>query len=208
MSTDFGQSVDWFRNTHFPVFGTSNLCSYIIYWEQSRRFYGPEGILLLGNPKLFEIAREVRQDELAEAQKIVEDLHDTLIAFRRQHGCGRGIAAPQIGIPLRIVYACLDAPIVMINPVLSNLSDEIVEVWDDCMSFPSIIVKLRRHRTCTITYRDLDWIKQSMDLDGDLSELFQHEVDHLDGILAIMRVIDPKYIIYKSQRHLVAELAE
>ncbi len=162
-------------------------------------------ILLLGNPKLLEKSREVRKDELGEVERIVRDLHDTLVAFRRHHGCGRGIAAPQIGVPLRLVYVYTETPLVFINPELTDKSDEMIQIWDDCMSFPDISVKLERNKTCTISYRDMEWKEQHMHLDGDMSELLQHECDHLDGVLAVMRAIDPKFIIYKSQRHLVEE---
>ena len=60
------------------------------------------------------------------------------------------------------------------------------------MSFPGLIVKVRRHRRAVIRYFDLDMKLQVMELEGDLSELLQHEYDHLDGILATMRAVDHK----------------
>jgi len=74
--------------------------------------------------------------------------------------------------------------------------DEMMEVWDDCMSFPELLVKVKRNKRCKIHYKDLDW-KNNV-LEGDLSELLQHEYDHLDGILAVQRAIDNKSFKIKN----------
>ena len=103
----------------------------------------------------------------------------------------------------RIVYMHIDSPVVFLNPVLKNKSEEMIELWDDCISFPDLLVRVRRHKRCTIEYRDNNWILQSLDLEDDLSELLQHEIDHLDGILAVMRDIDGKSFASTSQRHLL-----
>ncbi len=84
----------------------------------------------------------------------------------------------------------INQPTVFINPVLKLIGDEEIEVMDDCMSFPNLLVKVRRHKKSRILYRDMKWNEQEMVLEGDLSELLQHEYDHLDGILATMRAID------------------
>ncbi len=72
----------------------------------------------------------------------------------------------------------------------------------DCMSFPELLVNVRRHAHRTISFRDLAWGEQRMQLDGDLSELLQHECDHLDGILAVSPAIDEKSFGLRSQRKL------
>jgi peptide deformylase len=95
----------------------------------------------------------------------------------------------------------IDQPTVFVNPHLDQLSDEMIDVWDDCMSFPDLLVKVKRHRSCRITFCDLDWREQTMHLVDDLSELLQHEYDHLDGILAVSRVIDAQSFCLRSQRH-------
>ncbi len=160
-------------------------------------------ILLLGNPKLYEVATEVHPDELPGLAAAIEDLHDTMMDFRARHGFGRAIAAPQIDVMKRIVYMHVKEPFVLINPVLEDKSDELHEVWDDCMSFPGLIVKVRRHARCRIRFRDLEWNEREMALDGFLSELLQHECDHLDGILAVMRAIDERSFAFASQRDLL-----
>lgn len=152
-------------------------------------------ILKLGNPKLYEMSSPVEKTELSQLTPLIQDLHDTLIAFRNQYHAGRAIAAPQIGIQKRILYMYINQPTVFINPVLSFIGDEEMEVMDDCMSFPNLLVKVRRHKKIQILYRDMEWNEQEMLLEGDLSELLQHEYDHLDGILATMRAID-KYSFY------------
>ena len=86
----------------------------------------------------------------------------------------------------------------MINPELSNLSDEMIELWDDCMSFPSLLVKVRRHKKITVSYFDLNWQKHTKELEDAMSELIQHEYDHLDGILAVQRAIDKHSFKWKS----------
>lgn len=144
----------------------------------------------MGNPRLYQISSPVEKRELSQLSPVIQDLHDTLLAFRNQFHAGRAIAAPQIGIHKRIVYMYINQPTVFINPVLKLIGDEEIEVMDDCMSFPNLLVKVRRHKKSHILYRDMKWNKQEMLLEGDLSELLQHEYDHLDGILATMRAID------------------
>ena len=162
-------------------------------------------ILLLGNPKLLEICEPVREAQLEQIKPIVQDLHDTLMAFRAKYNAGRAIAAPQIGAMKRVVYMHIGEPVVFINPALDLKSAEMMELWDDCMSFPELLVKVQRHQRCRITYRDENWEKQTMLLEGDLSELLQHEADHLDGILAVQRAIDRTSFALRSQRHLLNE---
>lgn len=157
-------------------------------------------ILLLGNPKLYESCIPVKKDEIKEIRKVVKDLHDTLIDFREKYNTGRAIAAPQIGIMKKLLYMHIKSPVVFINPVLDDFSRETIQLWDDCMSFPDILVKVKRFKNCRITFRDLKWKKHSMMLEEDLSELLQHEVDHLNGILAIQRANDSKSIILKSEK--------
>lgn len=156
-------------------------------------------ILLLGNPLLYEISEPVTEDELEKIPLIIQDLHDTLLDFRDKHGAGRAIAAPQIGVMKRIIYMNVGTPITFINPELVEKSAEMMEVWDDCMCFPELLVRVMRHQTCRINYADPNWNSQSMYLEGDLSELLQHEYDHLDGILAVDRATDTRSICYKCE---------
>ena len=150
-------------------------------------------ILLLGNPKLHEISEPILKEELADIRPVIQDLHDILFEFKERfahYGAFRGIAAPQIGVMKRLIYMYIDKPVVFINPILTDLSDEMFEMWDDCMCFPNLLVKLKRHKTCTIHYTDMNWQPQTLHLEGSLSELMQHEYDHLNGILSTQLALD------------------
>lgn len=161
-------------------------------------------ILQLGNPQLYEKSQPVLEEEIETIQSAVTDLHDTMMNFRNQFGVGRAIAAPQIGLTKRILYMCIDeVSTVFINPRLEEKSEEMMELWDDCMSFPDLLVKVMRHKSCRIRYRNQYWEEESMFLHGDLSELLQHEYDHLNGVLAVARAIDSKSFALKSQKHLI-----
>ena len=152
-------------------------------------------ILLLGNPQLHDVSTSIERSELPELLPVIQDLHDILFEFKARfahYGAFRAIAAPQIGVMKRLIYMYIDKPVVFINPVLMDLSEEMFDMWDDCMCFPNLLVRLKRHQSCTINYLDLDWHLQTMHLDGSLSELLQHEYDHLDGILSTQRAIDEK----------------
>jgi peptide deformylase len=157
-------------------------------------------VLLLGNPKLYEISEFVEREELDKLEPILQDLHDTLMDFKKKYGAGRAIAAPQIGLMKRLVYMVIDKPIVFINPELSDRTKETMVVWDDCMCFPDLLVKVERHQRCRITYKDMKWKEDSIVVEGSLSELLQHECDHLDGVLAVSRAIDGHSFALKSQK--------
>ena len=157
-------------------------------------------LLKLGNPKLYESSSPVVPEELQQVEEWVRDLHDTLMEYRRIYGAGRAVAAPQIGVQKRLLYMFLDQPYVFINPVMEFPDDETYELLDDCMSFPGLMVKVRRYRRAVIRYVDMDWNSCEMRLEGDLSELLQHEYDHLDGILATMRAVDNKSLILAQMK--------
>lgn len=157
-------------------------------------------IRLLGDPRLYEVSEPVRREDLAALEASVRDLHDTLMDFKRRHGAGRAIAAPQIGLLKRLFYVYIDRPMVFLNPVLDGKSAETMELWDDCMCFPDLLVRVKRHGSCRIRYRSMDFAEREMRLEGDLSELIQHEYDHLDGILAVSRALDGRSFTLRSQR--------
>ena len=157
-------------------------------------------VLLLGNPQLYEVSKPVLREELGEMQDVVTDLHDTLLDFRSRYGAGRAIAAPQIGVMKRLIYMHIeDRPTVFINPMLDLKSKEMMDVWDDCLCFPDLLVRVKRHKSCRILYFDEQWNEKNLWLAGDLSELLQHEFDHLDGILAVSRAMDGQSFALKGQ---------
>jgi peptide deformylase len=154
-------------------------------------------VLLLGNPQLYQASKPVRKSELAELKPVIVDLHDTLMDFRDRTGAGRAIAAPQIGVPKRLIYFHVQYPVVLLNPVLDHKSKEKIIVWDDCLCFPNLLVKVKRHKRCRISFRDMQWREREWRLEGDLSELLQHEYDHLDGILAVSRALDKHSLAWR-----------
>ena len=161
-------------------------------------------ILLLGDPRLYELSRPCLREDGPELERIARDLRDTLADFRRRRGFGRAIAAPQIDEPVRMIFQEISEPLPMVNPVLTFLGDEKMTVWDDCMSFPDLLVKVERHRRIRLEYLDLGWERHEIELADDLSELLQHEYDHLDGILAVQRALDPKSFALASERRLLS----
>lgn len=147
-------------------------------------------LLLLGDPRLYETCEHVLKSELGEVAHWTADLHNVMQEIRAKYNFGRAIAAPQLGIMKRLVYMNIDRPVVFINPEISFKSKETFEVWDDCMSFPNLLVNVKRHEEITVDYLDENWQQKSWNMSGDLSELLQHEIDHLDGVLCTMRAID------------------
>ena len=152
-----------------------------------------EKVLKLGNPILYQKSSPVQKEELNSLVPVIHDLHDILFEFRTIHNAGRAVAAPQIGVMKRLIYMNVDGKSsIIINPSLENLSDEMFEVWDDCLCFPNLLVKVNRHKSCTLRFIDENWNEQIWNLSGSFSELIQHEYDHLDGMLATQKAIDNK----------------
>lgn len=149
-------------------------------------------ILKLGNPSLYEVSESLTQKELPVALEKASEMHNLILEYRQSYGAGRAIAAPQIGYKKRLIALYIDRPVVMINPELFNHSEEMIELWDDCMSFPGLLVKVRRHKRCSLKFLDENREEQVWNLEDDMSELIQHEYDHLDGILATQRALDGK----------------
>ena len=151
-----------------------------------------DDLLLLGDPRLYQVCEPVYQNELPLVKDWVADMHNVMQQIRVKYHFGRAIAAPQLGIMKKLIYMNIDKPVVFINPELNDLSDEKFELWDDCMSFPNLLVKVMRHKQITVNYLDENWQSQQWHMTDSLSELLQHEYDHLEGILCTMRAVDEK----------------
>ncbi len=146
-------------------------------------------ILQLGDPTLRQTSCPVRRH--ADALPILADLRDTLHEFRQAHGFGRGIAAIQIGEPWRLIYIEFEGTTYeLINPSFDRLSEEKQQVWDDCFSFPHLMVRVERAVSVAIHFEDENGSLRFLEAEGALAELIQHEMDHLEGILALDRAID------------------
>jgi peptide deformylase len=157
-------------------------------------------ILLVGDPRLHLVSDPVAEKEISGIHKTIRMMADTIVAFREKYGNGRAIAAPQVGLQKRIIVINIEYPFPIYNPEFFEKSNEQVEIWDDCMSFPGLLVKVRRHQSLKMKFRDKHWDEQIWELHGDMAELLQHEYDHLDGILATMRAIDDKSFMWRKQK--------
>lgn len=161
-------------------------------------------ILQLGDPALRAkaAAHDFATDD-GELPALVANLQDTLAHWRRETGYGRGIAAPQLGVAKRVILLQLpgDEPWPLINPQIVQRSDEKIVVWDACLSFLAIFMQVERQKEISVSYQDLSGTCHEIRAGEarDLSELLQHEIDHLDGILCIDRVTDLKTICTKEE---------
>jgi peptide deformylase len=145
-------------------------------------------VLLLGDPRL-----RVRSSEVATFDpRAFDELANALDAFRRQYGFGRAISAPQIGIPQRLIALNLGREtFFVVNPVITWRSEATFTMWDDCMSFPDLLVRVERARSLSLQYLDEHGkAKEWQELDTVTAELLQHEIDHLDGVLAVDRATE------------------
>lgn len=154
-------------------------------------------ILKLGHPKLYEVSEPVDRAELESLKPAIDDLHQVLTEFKAKYHAGRAVAAPQLGVMKRLIYMNITGPVILINPELFDLSEEKLEVWDDCMCFPNLLVRVKRHKRCKLRFLNPGWKENVWALEDDLSELLQHEVDHLNGVLAVQRAIDPKSFAWR-----------
>ncbi|MDI6766641.1 MAG: peptide deformylase [Bacteroidota bacterium] len=156
-------------------------------------------ILLLGNPILRTKCENVKKFNDAQTKNTVQDLQETLDNFRTTYGFGKGIAAPQIGVNKKIIFLNVDKPLALLNPIIVRKSRQLMVLWDDCFSFPDLMIKVKRNVSVDVEYKNINGIRKTIHATGDISQLLQHEIDHLDGILAIDRAIDSHHIILRSE---------
>jgi peptide deformylase len=128
-----------------------------------------------------------------EIQEMRENLFHVLHKFRERTGFGRAIAAPQLGYPYRIVALHYNnTDITLYNPTIIDHSLETFTMWDDCLSFPDKMVCIRRYKSISVQFiNDQKELVIWKDCSQDLSELLQHEIDHLNGIIAIDKAEKP-----------------
>ena len=157
-------------------------------------------IVLLGDQRLRIVCEPVADFEAPEFRRGAQRLVRALERFRAEHGFGRAISAPQIGLSFRMIAMNLGkGPFLLANPELSGPSLERFTMWDDCMSFPWLMVRLERHLHVDLKFMDElgkphTWNR----VDQAVSELLQHEVDHLNGVLAIDHALDRDAVIARS----------
>jgi len=153
-------------------------------------------VLRMGDPRLLEVSRPVERFDTAELRELLNDMQDTMHSLN-----GAGLAAPQIGVPLRVVIFGIQSnprypdaePVpftVLVNPVLETLGDELEEGWEGCLSVPGMRGLVPRYKR--LRYRGFDASGHAIDrtVDDFHARVVQHECDHLDGVLFPMRVRD------------------
>lgn len=160
-------------------------------------------VLQLGDPRLREIASSVANPQSPEIARLVKDLADTLAHWRATTSYGRGIAAPQIGVAQRVIFLQLPGaqPWPLLNPEIIERSAEKIVVWDACLSFLSIFMQVERHRAVKVRFQDLEGKSHEIQAgtEKDLAELLQHEIDHLNGILAVDRITDMRTLCTREE---------
>lgn len=153
-------------------------------------------ILRMGDPRLLQVSAAVTQFNTPELDALLADMFETM-----QAADGAGLAAPQIGVPLRVViFGCERnprypeapgvPPTVLINPLIEPLTEELEEGWEGCLSVPGLRGVVPR--VARLRYRGFDAKGEqfSREVAGFHARVVQHECDHLDGILYPMRVRD------------------
>lgn len=164
----------------------------------------------LGDPILRVRCERVHDPKSPSVRLVADDLRDTLRAARAKHKMGRAMAAPQIGAPVRVVFVEIKGKQrwVMVNPEITDVGSEDFLVWDDCFSFPNLLVRVTRAHRATLTYQDLEGETHTMELEGPMAELLQHEIDHLDGILAVDRASGLDPFAFRSEWEKLHDTAE
>jgi peptide deformylase len=156
-------------------------------------------VLKMGDPRLLESARPVEDFASIELAHLIVDMHDTMRSLN-----GAGLAAPQIGVGLQVVIFEVSANprypdaesvpfTVLINPLLTPLSDVMEAGWEGCLSVPGMRGLVPRHTA--LRYQGFDAAGQPIDrsVSGFHARVVQHEVDHLHGVLYPMRIRDLRY---------------
>lgn len=160
-------------------------------------------VLQLGDPGLREVARRVTDPRAEEIRELVADLAETLAHWRAATGYGRGIAAPQIGAGVRVIFLRLagEDGWALVNPEIVWRSEEKIVVWDACLSFLSIFMQVERHREVRVRYQTVEGVEREIRAgeERNLSELLQHEIDHLDGMLAVDRMTDIRTLCTREE---------
>ena len=153
-------------------------------------------VLRMGDPRLLEVSRPVERFDTAELRELLTDMQDTMHALN-----GAGLAAPQIGVPLRVVIFGMQSnprypdaePVpltVLLNPVLETLGDDIEDGWEGCLSVPGMRGLVPRYKR--LRYQGFDASGHAIDrtVDDFHARVVQHECDHLDGVLYPQRMDD------------------
>ena len=159
-------------------------------------------VLKMGDPRLWRVSEPVKRFGTPELEALLQDMRDTMAAQN-----GAGLAAPQIGVPLRVVIFGVDfnprypdaEPVPyteLVNPVLTPLGDEMEDGWEGCLSVPGLRGVVPRHLAMRYTGFDPFGEPIVREVTDFHARVVQHECDHLDGILYPMRMTDMRRFGY------------
>jgi len=156
-------------------------------------------VRLLGDPILRAKCEPIKNPRSAAVRIVADGLQDTLRDLKARFGMGRGLAAPQIGAPIRLIYIEKDEPWFLANPEIVDVGGQDFSVWDDCFSVPNLLCRVVRAHRITVRYQDLTGEPHEVTVENDMAELLQHEIDHLDGVLMLDRAIGLDPICYREE---------
>ncbi len=165
-------------------------------------------IIRMGHPTLRKVARPLTPDELShpETTRLVQDMIDTL-----DDSGGIGLAAPQIDEPVRLAiiqipggpsrYGDIESmPLtVFVNPHIQVVDPKARGYWEGCLSVPGLRGYVERPQFVRVTHQDLSGTTHVLELKGFLATVFQHEFDHLDGVLYVDRMNDPTKLVFEEE---------
>jgi len=168
----------------------------------------------LGHPILRQKARAVAQVSNPEIQTLIDDMIQTCA-----DASGLGIAAPQVYQPLRLFIlsskptpryptASSMAPMAMVNPTITERSEETEKDWEGCLSIPGLVGLVTRHKSVTVSFTNRFGEKADLFLEGLAARVFQHEYDHLDGIVFLDRADTKELYTDKEYQRKVREAAD
>lgn len=152
-------------------------------------------ILQLGHPMLKIACEKIDDCEIHSSSNLAirDRLHKVLKDFQSKHNFGRAIAAPQIGHNIQMIAMKLsthEPSVTLYNPEIIAQSPETITMWDDCFSFPDLMVKVERYKTICVKFTNDAGEEKIWHCDDTaLAELLQHEIDHLRGVLAVDRAL-------------------
>lgn len=166
-------------------------------------------IIRMGHPTLRKVAPPYPEAEIGsdDFQVLVADLKDTLAATGR----GIGLAAPQIDVSYRVALIDIPGPntrygpvtpmpsTIYVNPSITVINESVAGYWEGCLSVPQMMGYVERPQHIRVDFLDVDGQSQSVELTGFLATVFQHEFDHLDGVLYVDRLKDTKLFSFDEE---------
>ncbi len=162
----------------------------------------------MGHPVLRRRARELTSEEVRDPalERLIVDMVDTL----RDYG-GVGLAAPQVGEPVRAAIIEIQGGMsrygeipsmplsAFVNPVVEVLDETTRGLWEGCLSVPGLRGYVERPQRVRVSYTDLEGEAHELELEGFFATVFQHELDHLDGVLYVDRLSDTRLLAFEHE---------